>query len=113
MASPSIPPPPHPPNDQDYNQMQQPGDDYSDDSDPDDDRYDAIYGDLDLQRVYGKQLVVWTHRHAETIALYTPVQGDTFVDIVRFARSSLQFNTAVDKVWQDTVYGICYNSSYC
>lgn len=78
---------------------QGPDDDYSGDSDDgDDDRYDAIYGELDLHRVYGKQLVVWTHRHAETLALYTPVEGDTFVDIVRFARSTLQFNTAVDKM---------------
>ncbi|GFR58147.1 polyubiquitin [Elysia marginata] len=82
----------------DYSQIPGLEDDYSDDSDQEDDRYDAIYGDLDLQRVYGKQLVVWTHRHSETLALYTPVEGDTFVDIVRFARSALQFNTAVDKM---------------
>ncbi|RUS77260.1 hypothetical protein EGW08_014974, partial [Elysia chlorotica] len=86
---------------QDYSQIPYPEEEFSDESDDDDDgdgRYDAIYGELDLHRVYGKQLVVWTHRHSETIALYTPVEGDTFVDIVRFARSTLQFNTAVDKM---------------
>ncbi|GFO18122.1 polyubiquitin-c [Plakobranchus ocellatus] len=82
----------------DYDQIPYPDEDFSEESDQDEDHYDAIYGELDLQRVYGKQLVVWTHRHAETVALYTPVEGDTFVDIVKFARSTLQFNTAVDKM---------------
>ncbi|KAH9502721.1 hypothetical protein Btru_069596 [Bulinus truncatus] len=69
-----------------------------DDSDDELDPYDAIYGELDLQHVYGQQLAIWTHRNPETIALFTPIQGDTFMNIVAFARTTLQFNTAVDKM---------------
>ncbi|CAL1540887.1 unnamed protein product [Lymnaea stagnalis] len=75
-----------------------PADSLYDDLDDELDPYDAIYGELDLQKVYGQQLAIWTHRNPETIALFTPVQGDTFMNIVAFARTSLQFNTAVDKM---------------
>uniref|UniRef100_A0A2C9LZS8 Ubiquitin-like domain-containing protein n=1 Tax=Biomphalaria glabrata TaxID=6526 RepID=A0A2C9LZS8_BIOGL len=69
------------------------------DSDEDElDPFDAIYGELDLQRVYGQQLAIWTHRNPDTVALFTPIQGDTFMNIVTFARTSLQFNSAVDKM---------------
>ncbi|XP_059156412.1 uncharacterized protein LOC131941272 [Physella acuta] len=71
-------------------------DSFLDESDVD--PYDAIYGELDLGRVYGQQLAVWSHRSPEMVSLFTPVEGDTFVNIVAFARSTLEFNTAVDKM---------------
>ncbi|CAG5133823.1 unnamed protein product [Candidula unifasciata] len=60
--------------------------------------YDAIYGELDLHRVYGQQLAIWTHKNPDTICLFTPIAGDSFMTIVSYARNSLEFNTAVDKM---------------
>lgn len=78
--------------------------------------YDAIYGELDLHRVYGQQIAMWTHKNPDTICLFTPIPGDTFMTIVSYARNSLEFNTAVDKVIAmkpcccHTVCLICYMS---
>nr|KAG5709146.1 hypothetical protein BaRGS_028602 [Batillaria attramentaria] len=69
----------------------------SDDEDKDEDGLE-LYGHVDLNKTLGQQLAVWSHRSPDTLAVFTPIPGDTLSTVVSFARSSLNYDPSSDHV---------------
>ncbi|XP_076450548.1 uncharacterized protein LOC143286725 [Babylonia areolata] len=74
----------------------------SDDSSTSDDDNDAedgddVYSHVGLQQMIGKQMAVWCHRAPDTLAIFTPIPGDTLSTAVSFAQSSLQCDPSEDR----------------
>lgn len=55
-----------------------------------------VYGHVDLKQTLGQQLAVWSHRSPDTLAIFTPIPGDTLSTVVSFARSSLNYDPSTD-----------------
>ncbi|XP_050409983.2 uncharacterized protein LOC126824701 [Patella vulgata] len=56
------------------------------------------YADVDLQNLVGKQIIMWSHKMPETLALYTPLAGDNLLRMATFAISSLQYDRHNEKL---------------
>ena len=52
---------------------------------------------LTVPQTLGQQLAVWCHRTPDTLAIFTPIPGDTLSTAVSFARSMLNCDTAMDR----------------
>ncbi|ESO83430.1 hypothetical protein LOTGIDRAFT_236593 [Lottia gigantea] len=66
-------------------------DDYSSDE-------DLPYAEVNLNHVVGKQMVIWSYKMPDTLAIYTPLAGDDVRRLTEFVKTNLQFNNDTDKL---------------